>query len=85
MVNINGPTNAAAVGPLNTAARRPALASSPPPPVGSRNSTPALPPSFIAHGAQVHVVGGGAATQQHRPLPPPAGRSVASENGQKIR
>ncbi len=95
MVNINGP--AATAGPLSAARRLggPSAAAaagfSPP---GSRNSTPALPPSHIAHGAQVHVGGSGTnggrtaalgAVLPPRPTLPPVERANSADSRRKIR
>jgi hypothetical protein len=82
MVNISGPS--LSVGPL-TAARRLAGGASPP---LSRDSTPALPPLTIAHGAQVHVAASSSAAAiriQQRPLPLPGDRAASADSVRKIR
>ncbi len=93
MVNINGP--AATAGPLSAARRLggPSTAAAGFSPPGSRNSTPALPPSHIAHGAQVHVGGSGTngsrtalgAASPPRPTLPPAERANSADSRRKIR
>ena len=92
MVNINGP--AATAGPLSAARRLggPSAAAAGFSPPGSRNSTPALPPSHIAHGAQVHVGGSGngsrtalGAASPPRPALPPAERANSADSRRKIR
>jgi hypothetical protein len=94
MVNINGP--AATAGPLSAARRlgggpSSAVAGFSPP--GSRNSTPALPPSHIAHGAQVHVGGSGTngsrtalgAVSPPKPTLPTVERATSADSRRKIR
>jgi hypothetical protein len=93
MVNINGP--AATAGPLSAARRLggPSAVAAGFSPPGSRNSTPALPPSLIAHGAQVHVGGSGTngsrtalvAASPPRPALPTVERATSADSRRKIR
>ncbi len=93
MVNINGP--AATAGPLSAARRLggPSAAAAGFSPPGSRNSTPALPPSHIAHGAQVHVGGSGTngsrtalgVVSPPKPTLPTVERANSADSRRKIR
>jgi hypothetical protein len=84
MVNISGPSLSVGPPPLTVAAAHRRRTSPPPP---SRDSTPALPPLTINHGAQVHVAAGSAAAIriQQRPLPLPGERATSADSVRKIR